>query len=123
MPVFLLLHEAAQHGVHAALPPATGALEELQHVRVKAHCDLTLILSGTPHQPGRGIGAAHPISGSPLLPGGITRHIRRELLLGFGSDRRTIGFVLAARLLRRELLSRVSAAIASFPHLSPASPK
>ena len=83
----LPIHKAAQHGVHAALPAATGALEELEHVRVKAHRDLALILSWPPHQL---VAASARLTQSPgtPCPGGIVRHVRREFVLGLGGDRR-----------------------------------
>jgi hypothetical protein len=70
--------KATQHGVHSALPAATGALEKLQHVRVKAHGDVPLV------SPGRRIGAGYPIGGNPV-PRGIASHICRKFLLGWVS--------------------------------------
>jgi len=90
----LALHEAVQHGIHAALPAATAALEKLQCVGVKAHGHLTLILGRSAHQPSRRTGAAYPIGGNPV-PNGIARHVRREFLFSLAGNRGPIGPVFA----------------------------
>ena len=59
--LLMALHEAAQHSIHAALPASPLPAEVVQHVGVKAHRHLALVLPRAAERAGRDGGLAYPM--------------------------------------------------------------